>query len=47
MENPTRLQITRYGRRNWAVYFDGELLAVTLYRKGAAAVVDLLTRLLV
>ena len=24
--------------RHWAVYVDGELLAVTLYRKGAEAV---------
>ena len=46
METPTRLTITRYGRRNWAVYFDGELLAVTVYRKGAAAVVALVEKLL-
>ncbi len=30
--------IARYGRRNWAVYLNGELLAVTVYRKGAFAV---------
>ena len=30
----------------WAVYFDGELLAVTVYRKGAAAVVALVAKLL-
>jgi hypothetical protein len=34
------LSITRYGSRNWAVWCDGELLAVTLYRKGAEAVVS-------
>ena len=31
-----------YPTRNWAVYVDGELLAVVLYRKGAQAVADLL-----
>ena len=30
-----------YPTRYWAVYVDGELLAVTLYRKGAEAVADL------
>ena len=37
--------ITRYGRRAWAVYWHGELLAVTLYRKGARAVADCLVDL--
>jgi hypothetical protein len=32
--------ITRY----WAVYVDGDLLAVMLYRKGAEAVADMLMR---
>ncbi|MFT4548840.1 MAG: hypothetical protein ACI8XO_002668 [Verrucomicrobiales bacterium] len=27
-----------YGSRNWAVYEDGELLCVTVYKKGAVAV---------
>ncbi len=35
--------VTRYGHF-WAVYEDGELLCVTVYKKGAAAVVDRLTR---
>jgi hypothetical protein len=30
-----RLSITKYGQRYWAVWLDGELLAVTLYKKGA------------
>jgi hypothetical protein len=32
------ITVTRYGRRNWAVYLNGNLLAVTLYKKGANAV---------
>ena len=33
------IEIRKYRRtRHWAVYVDGELLAVTVYRKGAAAV---------
>ncbi|HKP05033.1 MAG TPA: hypothetical protein VJU77_16900 [Chthoniobacterales bacterium] len=37
---PIKLQITvmRYGRRNWAVYVNGELLVVAVYKKGALAV---------
>ena len=35
--------ITRYGRRNWAVYCDGALLCVTLYLRGALAVADKLS----
>ena len=31
-----------YATRYWAVYVDGELLAVTVYRKGAMAVADML-----
>ena len=41
-----RIEITRYGTRNWAVWLDGELLAVTVYKKGATAVVSTITRLL-
>jgi len=34
-----RITITRYQRtRFWAVWLDGELLAVVLYRKGAEAI---------
>lgn len=32
-----------YRTRFWAVYIDGELLAVTLYRRGADAVVSAIT----
>ena len=41
-----RIEITRYGTRNWAVWLDGELLAVTVYKKGAMTVVNTITRLL-
>ena len=41
----SRIEITRYGNRNWAVWLDGELLAVTVYKKGAQAVAHALTRL--
>lgn len=39
-----RVEITRYGNRNWAVWLDGELLAVTVYKKGAQAVAHALLR---
>jgi hypothetical protein len=32
------IEVKRYGTRNWAVYEGGELLAVTVYKKGAMAV---------
>ena len=33
------VEVIKYHRsRNWAVYLDGELLAVTVYKKGALAV---------
>ena len=41
-----KVEVRRYRKddgfptRHWAVYVDGELLAVTLYRKGAEAVAD-------
>jgi hypothetical protein len=41
----SRIEITRYGNRNWAVWLDGELLAVTVYKKGAQAVAHALIRL--
>lgn len=31
-----------YRTRHWAVYVDGVLLAVVLYRKGAQAIADLI-----
>jgi hypothetical protein len=39
-----RIEITKYGSRFWAVYLDGLLLCVTVYRKGAVAVRDALLR---
>ena len=33
-----------YHTRYWAVYVDGKLLAVVVYRKGAEAIADLLMR---
>ncbi len=38
------LTIQRYGARNWGVYVDGHLLCVTVYLKGARAVVAALSR---
>jgi len=40
-----RLTITKYGQRYWAVWIDGELLAVTLYKKGARSVASAITML--
>jgi hypothetical protein len=33
-----------YATRFWAIYVDGELLAVTVYRRCAQAIADLLMR---
>jgi hypothetical protein len=40
-----RLTITKYGTRYWAVWLDGDLLAVTLYKKGARSVASAITTL--
>ena len=37
--------ITRYGSRYWAVWLDGQLLVVALYRKGAQAVATAITQI--
>ncbi len=37
------LKADGFRTRYWAVYVDGELLAVVLYRKGAQAIADMLT----
>ena len=37
------LKADGYRTRYWAVYVDGELLAVVVYRKGAQAIADMLT----
>jgi hypothetical protein len=36
--------VTPYGSRYWAVYLNGQLLAVTVYKKGALAVQNALAR---
>ena len=37
------IEIRKYRHtRHWAVYADGELLAVVVYRKGAQAIADLI-----
>jgi hypothetical protein len=38
-----RLSITKYGDRYWAVWLDGQLLAVTVYKKGATAIASAIT----
>jgi hypothetical protein len=35
------LKADGYRTRYWAVYVDGDLLAVVLYRKGAQAIADM------
>ena len=39
------VEVTRYGSRHWAVWLDGELVVVALYRKGAATVAEKLREL--
>ncbi len=37
------IEVKKYRQtRFWAVYVDGELLAVVVYRKGAMAIADLI-----
>lgn len=43
--NAPAVSVTRYGTRYWAVWLNGELLAVTLYRKGARAVFSAITKM--
>jgi hypothetical protein len=46
-----KIEVARYRKRDgwptryWAVFVNGDLLAVTLYRKGALAVAAALTRM--
>ena len=44
MAPPARFQVARYGGRHWALYDHGELVAVTLYKKGAVSVKHRLER---
>ena len=40
------IEIVRYRRsRYWAVYVDGQLLVVAVYRRGAQAVADMILSL--
>jgi hypothetical protein len=40
------IEIRKYRyTRFWAVYVDGELLAVVVYRKGAEAIADILGKM--
>jgi hypothetical protein len=43
-QGETEIIITRYGTRFWAIYLNGQLLAVTVNKKGALAVQAALTR---
>ena len=39
------IEVRKYRHtRFWAVYVDGELLAVVVYRKGARAIADMLLK---
>jgi hypothetical protein len=42
VRHPMKIEIARYGNRFWAIYRNGELLAVTVYKKGAIAIRDAL-----
>ena len=42
---PKQVLIQKYGRHHWAVYTDSKLLAVTVYKKGASAVKELLEKI--
>ena len=39
------VEITKYGDRYWAVWLDGKLLAVVVYKKGARAIGETITKL--
>jgi hypothetical protein len=36
------IEVQRYGERTWGVYYNGELLCVTVYLKGARSVKSLI-----
>lgn len=38
----SRITVTKYAARHWAVWIGEELIAVTVYKKGAARVAELL-----
>jgi hypothetical protein len=37
-----RTAVVRYGSRHWTIYLNGQLLAVTVYKKGALAIQEAL-----
>ena len=39
-DSQSRYRFEKYGHRSWAVYDGDELIAVTVYKKGAKTVVD-------
>jgi hypothetical protein len=42
------IEVRKYRQtRFWAIYVDNELLAVTVYRKGAQAITDLILQMVV
>ena len=48
---PAMIEVKRYRKPDgyathyWAIYVDGELLAVTVYRKGAVAIANMLRKM--
>ena len=42
---PLQIEVKKYSDRTWAVYVNGELLCVTVYKKGAFAVESMLGEL--
>ncbi len=45
VSEPFNIEVKKYGNRSWAVYLNGELLCVTVYKKGAFAVESKLVEL--
>ena len=43
--DPFNIEVKKYSDRTWAVYLNGELLCVTVYKKGAFAVESVLGEL--
>ena len=45
VESQPDIEVRPYGNRFWAVYMNGELVCVTVYKKGAFAVESILGEL--
>ena len=43
---PLDIQVARYSERTWAVWVNGELVAVTAYRKGAEQIRELMEEMM-